>query len=102
MPDARDEVYRLWTAVFGGPPAVAADVGPLCELLVKHLPSAPPYRPAAHRRPCAEAGPPRAQPGLMTLRPCSVLADLPRESAAGWIAADSASRRELRPVWPGE
>jgi hypothetical protein len=43
MSDARANILSLWRAVFGGPPAIDADPRLLADLLVRHLPAAPPY-----------------------------------------------------------
>lgn len=43
MSDARANILNLWSAVFGGPPAIDADPRLLAHLLVRHLPAAPPY-----------------------------------------------------------
>jgi hypothetical protein len=40
-----EEVAALWQAMFGEPPAIAADLDLLARVLVKHLDAAPPYRP---------------------------------------------------------
>ena len=37
------ELHALWTEVFGEPPSVTADAKLLSEMLVRHLPPAPPY-----------------------------------------------------------
>ena len=37
------ELHALWAEVFGEPPSVNADAKLLGELLVRHLPPAPPY-----------------------------------------------------------
>jgi hypothetical protein len=38
---------ELWRAVFGEPPPLAADPATLTQVLVRYLPPAPPYEPAA-------------------------------------------------------
>ena len=39
----RREVEALWAEVFGEAPSVRADPGMLTDVLIRHLPSAPPY-----------------------------------------------------------
>jgi hypothetical protein len=43
MSELRHGVYALWRAVFGQPPPIEAAPRLLCDLLVRHLPAAPPY-----------------------------------------------------------
>lgn len=43
MSDMRADILGLWREVFGGPPAIEADPRLLADLLVRHLPPAPPY-----------------------------------------------------------
>jgi hypothetical protein len=46
MPDAKEELQALWTAVFGQPPAVDADPELLAYLIVRCSPPPPVYGPA--------------------------------------------------------
>ena len=43
MPDAREELQALWTAVFGQPPAVDAEPDLLACLIVRCSPPPPVY-----------------------------------------------------------
>jgi hypothetical protein len=43
MSVALSELHALWAEVFGEPPSVAADADLLYEILMRHLPPAPPY-----------------------------------------------------------
>lgn len=43
MTELRRGVHALWQAIFGEPPSVDAEPSLLCELLVRHMPPAPPY-----------------------------------------------------------
>ena len=43
MSDARANILSLWRTVFGGPPAIDAEPRLLADMLVRHLPPAPPY-----------------------------------------------------------
>ena len=39
----RKEIEALWAQVFGEPPAARADASMLADVLIRHLPPAPPY-----------------------------------------------------------
>lgn len=43
MSSAKQELEALWREVFGEPPSINADPALLSEILVRHLPPAPPY-----------------------------------------------------------
>jgi hypothetical protein len=43
LSSAKQELEALWRAVFGEPPSIEADPSMLSEILVRHLPPAPPY-----------------------------------------------------------
>jgi len=43
VPSAKQELEALWREVFGEPPSIEADASMLSEILVRHLPPAPPY-----------------------------------------------------------
>jgi hypothetical protein len=43
LSSAKQELEALWRAVFGEPPSINADPAMLSEILVRHLPRAPPY-----------------------------------------------------------
>ncbi|HXQ09396.1 MAG TPA: hypothetical protein VN805_00180 [Caulobacteraceae bacterium] len=43
MSSAKQELEALWREVFGEPPSINADPAMLSEILVRHLPPAPPY-----------------------------------------------------------
>jgi len=43
LSSAKQELEALWRAVFGEPPSIEADASMLSEILVRHLPPAPPY-----------------------------------------------------------
>jgi hypothetical protein len=43
LSSAKQELEALWAEVFGEPPSINADTEMLSEILVRHLPSAPPY-----------------------------------------------------------
>lgn len=45
------EWARLWEAVFGEPPPIAADIGLTARILVECLPSVGAYQPSAVRPP---------------------------------------------------
>jgi hypothetical protein len=51
---ADHDLDQLWRAVFGEPPAVEADPGLMCAILISCLPPAPPY--VASERPAGDAG----------------------------------------------
>jgi hypothetical protein len=44
MSDVDQDIEALWTAVFGEPPPVTATAEVMLDILVRHLPAAPPYR----------------------------------------------------------
>jgi hypothetical protein len=44
MPDAKAEMESLWSAVFGGPPAIDADPGLLAALILRCSGPPPVYR----------------------------------------------------------
>jgi hypothetical protein len=43
MAGAELEIEALWVSVFGEPPPVSGSPGLMVEILVRHLPLAPPY-----------------------------------------------------------
>jgi len=43
MPRRQHEIEALWAALFGEPPAIAADPQLLMDVLMRCLPPAPPY-----------------------------------------------------------
>jgi hypothetical protein len=43
LSSAKQELEALWREVFGEPPSINADPAMLSEILVHHLPPAPPY-----------------------------------------------------------
>jgi len=43
MDEALSAIWTLWTAAFGEPPAIQASAEMLSEVLVRCLPTAPPY-----------------------------------------------------------
>jgi hypothetical protein len=43
LSSAKQELEALWREVFGEPPSINADPAMLSEILVRHLPPAPPY-----------------------------------------------------------
>ena len=47
MSEKRRGVHLLWRAIFGEPPSLDAEPELLFELLVRHMPPAPPYGAAA-------------------------------------------------------
>jgi hypothetical protein len=44
MSGVDQDIEALWTAVFGEPPPVTATAEVMLDILVRHLPPAPPYR----------------------------------------------------------
>jgi hypothetical protein len=44
MASAKTELESLWTALFGGPPAINAEPEMLATILVAHAPPPPPYQ----------------------------------------------------------
>jgi hypothetical protein len=43
LSSAKQELEALWREVFGEPPPISAEPSMLSEILVRHLPRAPPY-----------------------------------------------------------
>jgi hypothetical protein len=43
LSSAKQELEALWREVFGEPPPINAEPSMLSEILVRHLPPAPPY-----------------------------------------------------------
>lgn len=64
MAQAQPEIEALWASVFGGPPPVTGTAALMLEILIRHLPPAPPYgEPAVARGPAATADEPSAPSG---------------------------------------
>jgi hypothetical protein len=55
---AISELEKLWSAIFGGPPAVRCEAETLAQFIVDHLPSAPAYRPGLVARTFESGGEP--------------------------------------------
>lgn len=51
MTPTEQDVEALWADLFGGPPPIKAAPGLLLDILVRHMPLAPPYEPRSARRP---------------------------------------------------